>query len=298
MWTTLISEETLKEISTFQTVTFSGRHRKWKYPLTEQVPSCYDYNTAQSLLEFNHRVTQHNRQVYNDIPHPVRLNPPNFDIVIPLNIIELGREVNVAWFFYSCELNIIVISFTATYNEILWGFDFDYFQVVPTTIYNYIDGMMMHGGFWKLYSRIQDNLLDLVNQYYKKCTQIITTGWSLGGATSTICALDLFKRRLNNGRKIRRLVHYSFASPRVVNTLGEEYYNSLHIRSHRIVNGSDIVPVVPLPIMPKTLNPLTTEDFTHVEGLQYFEMNLGTYYRNHVDAYLIYFKIPIIKDNK
>lgn len=286
----------LEDTYTFE-ISTSTNYRKWSYPLKGRISKCYDYNIAQSLLVFNHRITYHNRQVFEQIPNPVPLNPPCFNVVIPLNIVEADREINVAWFFYSQAYDMIVISFTATYNPILWIYDFDYLQVPPTTLYNYIDGMQSHGGFWKLYNRIQNQLLNLINIYCKKSTQIISTGWSLGGALSTLCVLDLFKRKLPNSVRIKNLIHYSFASPRVLNTLGQEYYNFLRPHSYRIVNGSDIVPVVPLPIMPKTLNPLTTEDFTHVYGLQYFELNLRTYFNNHVNAYLDYFKIPPITRN-
>lgn len=269
-------------------------NKKWEYPLKKQIPSCYDYRSAQSLLEFDYRITIHNRQVDDNVTNPLSLNPPRFDVVIPLYTRILDKKVNVLWFFYSSCMDIAVVSFTATYNETLWEIDFDYPQVAPLTVNNYVRGMMMHGGFWKLYSRIQDDLINLLNTYVKKRTQVISTGWSLGGATSTIGAIDMYRRKLKSGYIIKNLVHYSFASPRLFNTLGAERYDCLHIKSHRIVNGSDIVPVVPLPIMPVSFNPLVTEDFTHVNGLIYFDMNLGTYYDNHVIAYLNYYKVTYI----
>jgi hypothetical protein len=266
----------------------------WEYPIIHKLSNPYLYQNAQSLLEFSYRVSLHNREVNEGIANPVKLDPPDFDIIIPLNTTILIEEVNVLWFFYSTKLNIAVITFTATYNDILVAVDLDYSQEIPTSLYNYIDGIKIHGGFWKLYQAIQSDLLTLLTKYVNKDTQVISTGISLGGATSTIGALDMYRRKLNSGVIIRDFIHYSFASPRVFNIVGSQYFDIHDIFSYRITNGSDIVPTVPFPIMPTSLDTSITEDFMHVSSLIYFDRNLGAYYDNHIKAYLCEYDVTPI----
>lgn len=193
---------------------------------------------------------------------------------------------------------------------------------------NYIPGVKVHGGFWNFYLSIYDRLTSLLQKYVNNETQVILTGLSLGGAISTIGAIDLYQKKLSPSSIskeakllpklsdysiINNIIHYSFASPRAFDIIGTQHYNSLKLTSYRIYNGSDIIPVVPLPIMPN--NPLSvfrgqatslsfqnsnsdtlTEKsingelnyyyFMHVENLIYFDINMGDYYGNHILAYL------------
>lgn len=261
---------------------------KWQYPILNILSHEYSYEYAQSLLQFSYLVLLHNRDVDNNVPNPVTLDPPNFDVVIPINILNL---CNVAWFFYSTSLNIIVIVFTGTYNDELVTADITYFQRDPSSLNNYTPGMKIHGGFYTLYESIQSILLQTVTKYTNSSTQIIVTGLSLGGAMSTICTLDLYNRILPSNIIISNLIHYSFASPRVFNNIGSEVYNKLHISTYRIQNGSDIITDVPLPLMVVSLDPILVQDFTHVNTVKYFDMNLSSYYDNHITAYLNYYNI-------
>jgi hypothetical protein len=183
-------------------------------------------------------------------------------------------------------MNIAVIVFTSTYNNILWSVDVNFPQKDPSLIGNYTDGMKIHGGFWSLYQDIQDRLLTLIKIHTNKSTQIIVTGYSLGGAMSTIGMLDLYNRELLKDHKIQDIIHYSFASPKCFNTIGSNHYISLNLNSYRVTNGSDIVPTTPLSIMP------LSQDFTHVDTMVYFNDNMCTTYDNHVTSYIKYYKIP------
>lgn len=257
----------------------------WQYPITGKIHFDYSKSAAQSLLEFSYRVAVHNREVNDGIKNPLALNPPGFDVVVPIDTTYMFMSVNVMWFFYSSSLNIVVLSATATYNNLLGMVDLNYPQVVPN-ITNTVPGMKIHGGFTSLYQDVQAKLLVLLNKYVNQDTQVLLTGLSLGGAVSSITALDLFQHRLDNGVVIENLVHYSFASPRLFNTIGAKAYNELGLDSYQIHNGSDIIPVVPLPIMPMSPISSETQDFMHVGKLIYFDRNLDTYYDNHITAYL------------
>ena len=256
----------------------------WQYPILQQMDKCYSYENAQKLLVFSINVTRHNIEVENGDPNPVPINPPLFNIIQPINArVELDI-VNVLYLFYSVTLNMIVISFTGTYNRALWLVDFDYFQLVPKGINNYTEGLKLHGGFWKLYTSVNTHIYNFLEKYANNKTQILVTGHSLGGAMSSLCMYDLYHRVINNF-KLRNIIHYSFASPRLFNTVGSNYYDYLKMFTYRITNGSDIIPVVPLPIMPKE------EDFTHVNEQIYFNDNLGNYRDNHIAAYLIKYNV-------
>ena len=100
----------------------------WQYPIKYHFDKPYDYHTAQKLLEFSYKVPVHNKQVEEGIPNPVKLNPPFFKVIIPLNTTVRSLPANVLWFFYSKKLNMVVLSFTGTYNDATWLVDFDYFQ--------------------------------------------------------------------------------------------------------------------------------------------------------------------------
>ena len=258
----------------------------WQYPLTTKISSEYGKAAAQSLLELSHRVAVHNLQINEGNKDPIKLDPPNFDVVIPFDIKYMLQEVNILWFFYSTSMNIVALVFTSTYANILFLVDFSYSQVEPSSIENYGHGMKMHGGFWTHYLTIREKLLSTLNTYVNNETQILSTGISLGGALSTITTLDLYQRKLSEDVVIKDIVHYSFASPKVFNTIGAEHYNKFSLPSYRVHNGSDIITSTALPLMPISLRPLVTEDFMHVKNVSYFDRNLGSYYNNHVLAYL------------
>lgn len=265
----------------------------WQYPIINRLPTIYSRSVAQSLLELSYRVSVHNREVNIGIRDPLKLDPPGFDVVIPIDCTYMFIDVNVLWFFYSKSLNMVVIVGTATYNTLLSIVDLSYFQVVPN-ITNYVPGMKVHGGFWELYARVQPALLTLLQKYIDADTQVVLTGLSLGGAITIIAAIDLYQRKLNSGVVIANPLHYSFASPRLFNTVGAKAYNKLKLASYQSHNGSDIIPVIPLPIMPISVISSQTEDFMHVENLNYFDDNLGTYYDNHITAYLNEYNVTLI----
>lgn len=257
----------------------------WDFPIKGKFGTAFTYENAQTLMEFSYRVAVHNREVAITDPNPIKLDPPGFDIVIPLNSTVLYHQVNVLWFLYSTSMNIAVIVFTSTYNNVLWSVDVNFPQKDPTSIGNYTEGMRIHGGFWSLYQDIQDKLLLVLRTYTNKFTQILVTGYSLGGAMSTIAMLDLYNRAILNDCNIRDIIHYSFASPRSFNTVGSRHYTSLNVNSYRVVNGSDLVPTTPPAVM------TMSQDFTHVNTMVYFDINMCTHYDNHMTAYVEYYNI-------
>lgn len=280
---TTISHELIQEACVIKPSPTRKKAPRWNCSIVGKAVPHYSVVTAEMLLELSYRITVHNREVNDNNPDPVKIDPEGFDVVIPLNCTYMYCNVNVAWFLYSSSLNIVIVVATGTYNNVLAMVDINYPHVTPK-VNNFVPGMKVHSGFWTLYERIQGKLHKLLSEYVNDDTQVILTGMSLGGATSTIAAFDLYNLKLDK-TTITNLVHYSFASPRLFNTIGAQAYRDLNLNSFQVHNGSDIIPVVPLPIMP------LGEDFMHVGNLQYFDRNLGSYYDNHILAYLLEYNL-------
>jgi len=251
------------------------KDQKWQYEINAKLDYTYNHVDAQKLFEVLHNVSICNCE-------NLLLSVPNFDIIIPINTMIYYEQINVLWFCYSTKLNIIMLCFTGTYCNILFLTDLNYKHQIPININNTKNGIKIHGGFLTLYSNIREKLLSILKEYMKDDTQLIITGYSLGGAISTLAALDLYKQYGN-------IIHYSFASPRLFNAIGALHFNSLNISSYRIQNGSDIVTSLPFPVMLD--NAFEIQDFMHINSIQNFDMNLDNYYDNHVNAYLKYFDI-------
>lgn len=260
-----------------------GENKSLKYYISDQLTKEYDHENAQKLFELARKVS-----ICNFENKPLVI--PKFDIVVPINTEIYFTKVNVLWLCYSTKFNIILLIFTGTYNEMLYLVDLNYKQINPDIIHNKCENMKIHGGFLSLYEKVQNEILDKISTYLTSTTQIIVAGFSLGGAMSTIAVLDLYKRVINY-TEIAEIVHYSFASPRLFNTVGAKYYDSLNLDSHRIKNDSDIIASLPFPVMISSMDSLSFEDFTHVKLAVNFNINLSNYYDNHILAYMQYYNV-------
>ncbi len=263
-----------------------SEYNEWQYPITSQfLTTDYKFEYAQQLCCFSYNITKHNYQVYLGMP-AIPILPPNFDIVIPLAIKEKNKAIILGFFCHSTSLNMSVITFTGSYAIEIWKADFNYHQITPTNFNNYVTGMKVHGGLYRLYLKITTQLYTLLEQYTKPDTQICTTGQSAGGALSYLCLLDLYNRSVNNF-KITKLINYAFSTPIIFNTVGANHFNSLKLTSYQIINKCDIVPMTGFSIMP------TNEDFTPINGAITFTKNLKSYPSNHVLSYLEVYKIHL-----
>lgn len=252
---------------------FNYKEQKWNHVITDKTLS--NYETAQLLFEFSHNVSICNR-------NKMELKPPNFDIVIPINTMSFFENVNALWFCYSTSLNIMILCFTSTYTNSLFLVDVNYLHQDPININNLCPGFKIHGGFSSFYQGFRDKMMKIINKYYNNETKLFISGYSLGGAISTLASLDLYNDKNN-------ITHYSFASPRIFNIIGSNHFDSLNISSYRIYNDSDIVPSLPFPIMISSIKSLTIQDFMHIGKSISFNNNIGDYYDNHVSSYLKYF---------
>lgn len=165
------------------------------------------------------------------------------------------------------EMDCLLLSFNGTKFLDQWITDLKFRQLSMDQTNNYLPGMLAHKGFYQSYLSIRAQVLELM-QYSPR--HYLITGHSLGGATSTIAALDTASWNP---------IHYSFASPRVGNPAFASQYQALVPDGYRVCNLSDTIPELPLPVIGKI-------DYQHVLPLVYFDQNLGSIPANHIQAYL------------
>jgi len=142
--------------------------------------------------------------------------------------------------------------------------------------------ILVHRGFYEMYTSIRKQLLHSIQPYLKQPIPIYITGHSMGAALATLATLEL--SQLPN----IRLHTYTFATPRVGNqALKIAVANTLTF--FQIVNLTDIVFSIPLAVTPNIKNPQNPWFYEHVGTMLYFTKNWGSWKHNHT--------LPIYIDN-
>jgi triacylglycerol lipase len=101
----------------------------------------------------------------------------------------------------------------------------------------------VHEGFLEVYNSIKETI-DKNKAIIAGNNKIFVTGHSLGAALATLSLPDI---EINHGKKIDAL--YTFGSPRVGDALFVRKFDGIfENRSFRVVNTSDVVTSIPLPI--------------------------------------------------
>jgi predicted lipase len=149
----------------------------------------------------------------------------------------------------------------------------------------------VHSGFLKSYMSVADGvvaeILNLVNQFPD--FDVVLTGHSLGGAQTTLLAMDL---AYNHGLVGAYII--TFGSPRVGNVDFATAFNNVYAgRSWRVTHEYDIVAHVPLRNM-------LTETFHHVGTEVWYYDDKGDYKfgdgsgedPNESDSNLVDFSLP------
>jgi triacylglycerol lipase len=237
-------------------------------------PKIYDTDLATCLLAIAFNVEISNCK--NMGGEPPRMK--DFDFQLPLiGRSFLGIPRMIAYIFYSTSRNIAIISFTGTFYADEWLEDLDVTQVAPTMLNNYKKGVLMHKGFYDIYTSgvvsTMKEIWFLMNKF-APAPKIFITGHSLGGAMASVCAYDLASFNP---------VIYTFASPRVFNPAGAGIFNAGIPASFRVFNTEDIFPTVP--------PPLSTGGtfYEHVNNGETFTDNADIIWLNHTYTYLKYF---------
>jgi triacylglycerol lipase len=140
----------------------------------------------------------------------------------------------------SAQYNIIAIRGTLSAFE--WLLDADIPQVpVPLVWFNNGKFQLakVHLGFAIFYALLIEQILDAFNKFDNSLPCLVT-GHSLGAGLATMVAPSL--KIANTGCDVET---YNYASPRVGNAAFAGAYSELISESYRVVNLSDLIPMLP-----------------------------------------------------
>jgi hypothetical protein len=143
----------------------------------------------------------------------------------------------------------------------------------------------VHQGWLEIYKQVEKEIISILNMLPLNVKNLVISGHSLGGAISTLMLAD-------NNVPIRfheNTVTYVFGSPRVGN---EEFANYLKNENRHLfsfININDIVPQIPLTVMPNVKEPNKPYLYAGCGKSEIFEIQRKSFLNNHSMAcYLFY----------
>ena len=238
-------------------------------------PAQYNYQLAKSLLTSTMNTSISNCQRYVEFRSLMTNIEEKYQIIKEIKATVDGNNDMYAYIFYSNVGKYLIVAFTGTFFLNQWILDMQYRQMKAYGMINNAQPTtLVHSGFLKIYNGIKDEIRHTVSELHTN-NRLFITGISLGAALATICAMDLasYKPQV-----------YTFASPRVFNVKGAELMNSLLPNIFRVFNTEDMIPDYPLPIHREH----PEDGYMHIGINVPFTINLGTLYKNHVNAYIGY----------
>lgn len=238
-------------------------------------PAIYEKKLATALLDTCFMTSSANCTAILPIE-----NPPGFTNQLQLNGIEPVSKQNlfIGYIFWNQASGQAIFSFSGTEQLIAWKADFRYHQVPPTELNGYKDGMLVHQGFYDIYSAVRNQIMCWweENPWVKN---LFITGHSLGAALSAICAFD-FAGITNENKK---LIHVSFASPRLANIEFAKEFDERIPQSINVINTEDLIPAL-------VLAQLFGYTYETLGQLTPFIKSGGSLSYNHIDSY--YYNLP------
>lgn len=232
------------------------------------VENNYSQQLAVALIDISYAVSYANCSGV-EVP-----NPPTFTNQLRITGLEpiSGETLMFAYIFWNTDT--AVIAFTGTEFVSEWRSDFQFQQVEPTGINNYKAGVLVHKGFYDIYTNVRTTLMKWWTDNSPSITTLYITGHSLGGGLSNLCAYDFASLP-------QTLVHYSFASPRTGNSTFAVAFNGLVTNTIRVNNTEDLIPQLP----PSTFKGWNYEQ---TGGNAPFTISLSSLVEDHIEAYKDY----------
>ena len=155
--------------------------------------------------------------------------------------IEAGLE-DVYFGFAATSASHNIIALRGTQSIFEWVTDLDIPQV-PVPLYWYNNGHFkeakVHMGFLIFYVLLVDQIIEACNKFDNNLPFLVT-GHSLGAALATLAAPTI--KMITENKNVQM---YNYASPRVGNPIFVKAYNMILGESYRVVNLSDLVPMIP-----------------------------------------------------
>jgi hypothetical protein len=169
--------------------------------------------------------------------------------------------------------NNIWITFRGSLDKIDITQDFIYKQTDLVVPFHTNPDILCHQGFMNVYNIFQKQIIETVNKHNPD--KIIITGHSLGAGIGTIAAYHL-------GLLNKNVYVYTFASPKVGNIKFANHVNKVTKCFYRIVNLSDIVPTLPLAVMPNMVDKNKPFIYMHTGKMISFDQNWMSIENNHM----------------
>jgi len=198
-----------------------------------------------------------------------------------------GQDNIYGVLFFSEKWKTTFLIWSGTVTLGMWKQDFKAF---PMSISQDQPEVRVHEGFLEIYKSVKEKIKHLYDTKYKGILgseAFVISGHSLGGGVSPISAYDL----VSSGTVADPTSVITFGSPRSGNNDFAMEYKKLSLKSLRIFNTEDIVPMLPFPSVPVGfLFNGTSENknlqYTHVDDGVSFTVNLGNWIKNHINAYV------------
>ena len=169
--------------------------------------------------------------------------------------------------------NNIWIVFRGSLDKIDITQDFIYKQTNLIVPFSNNSKIMCHQGFINVYNTFQKQIIDTINKINPN--KIIITGHSLGAGIATVAAYHL-------GLMNKNVYVYTFASPRVGNIEFANYINKTTQCFYRIVNLSDLIPTLPISVMPNMTSVNNPFIYMHAGKMIDFDQNWKSIENNHM----------------
>jgi len=238
--------------------------------ITGLLPTTFDKKTGYAMLTLSLQMTLESGCGNN-------YSLPSGFTVTPLQGYDTaaGIQRHFGNYLHSTALGMGIVTFSGTIYPSQWYDDADIAQVPPNALNNYEEGMLVHRGFYRIYSSMKPALEKLLKEKPPR-NQLIIAGHSLGAALATLCYFDHWSADIN-------IQLYSFAAPRVGNIPFAAFLSSHREGIFRVFNTEDLIPALPPPIFFGLIYEHNSEDIA-------FTKNLENYSRNHTKAYLEYLR--------
>ncbi|KAJ1974578.1 hypothetical protein H4R35_003546, partial [Dimargaris xerosporica] len=162
-------------------------------------------------------------------------------------------DATVGYVATNAEMKTIIVAFRGSRSIAQWITNLAF---VPVNWPSDVKDSKVHLGFLASYQSVANRVYSKVIELIKANPDhsITLVGHSLGGALSSVAAVDFARR---DPSLVPKLNVVTIGKPRVGNLKYATYYNSLNIRTTRVVNKADIVPHLPLS---------SIADYTHEQG--------------------------------
>ena len=168
------------------------------------------------------------------------------------------------------------ILFRGTLFDYEWKHDFDFVQ---TQVQVGLKQGLVHKGFQKMYLSYQPYIKKTLSQLQP--TEVWVAGHSLGAALSLLTAYDLAPLLASVNGKVNC---FTFAPPKLGDLSFVSAFNSLtNIALVQYVNEADLVPLIPLSVMPNTWLPTNPLFYEHIQqhSMNLFHVNHKSWQNNH-----------------